>query len=61
MEKKKIIMFFDKRDIIAEKEYVLTPGFAAKLFAIHSRITAGQNIILSGDTVCLFKKICRKK
>lgn len=37
--------------IIADKEYVLTPGFSAKLFAIHSRINAGQNIILSGDTV----------
>eukprot|EP00026_Physarum_polycephalum_P000006 Phypoly_transcript_00006.p1 GENE.Phypoly_transcript_00006~~Phypoly_transcript_00006.p1 ORF type:complete len:4090 (+),score=503.30 Phypoly_transcript_00006:465-12734(+) len=36
--------------MIAQKEYVLTPGFAAKLCAIHARIVAGQNIILSGDT-----------
>ena len=37
--------------MILQKEYVLTPGFAVKLFAIHARISAGQNVILSGDTV----------
>lgn len=30
---------------------MLTPSFAARLFAIHARLSAKQNIILAGETV----------
>jgi hypothetical protein len=40
-----------KKVIIEKQTFVLAPDFAAKLFAMHTRLTAGYNVILYGDTV----------
>ena len=37
--------------MIEDQDFVLTPDFASKLFAMHTRLTVGHNVVLCGDTV----------